>query len=140
MQNPSSIDLKLEKKSKKSKIEFIWLFLIYIFFLLDENASNNLGLYRGLSVVPANKSLVKNQRNILAQNYRRTSINHEIITLDHDDDDALFILPNLYELFEDTRICVMDNLVDKRIMKSLEETRIIFRRFYLFNQIIFRTS
>jgi len=94
---------------------------IYIF--IDIDSSNN-NLHRALSTVSANQNLVNNQRNVLAKNYRRTSINNDIVTIDHNDADALFILPNLYELPELLRIRVMDNLVDIPTMVSLEETSI----------------
>ncbi|CAF1000789.1 unnamed protein product [Adineta ricciae] len=80
-------------------------------------------LHRALSTVSANQTLVDNQRNALANNYRRTSINDEIVTIDHNDAEASFILPNLYELPEDIRVRVMDSLVDTPTMVSLEETK-----------------
>ncbi|CAF1381319.1 unnamed protein product [Adineta steineri] len=80
-------------------------------------------LHRALSTVSANQTLVNNQRNVLANNYRRTSINDEIVTIDHNDAESSFILPNLYELPEDIRIRVMDSLVDTPTMISLEETK-----------------
>ena len=78
-------------------------------------------LHRALSTVSANQTLVNNQRNALAKNYRRTSINDEIVTIDHHDADASFILPNLNELAEEIRLRVMENLVDTPTMISLEE-------------------
>ncbi|CAF4566906.1 unnamed protein product [Rotaria sp. Silwood2] len=80
-------------------------------------------LHQTLSTVPANQIYIHQQRDILAKNYRRISINDDIITIDHNDADTSFILPNLYELPEDIRIRVMDNLVDIPTMVSLEETR-----------------
>ncbi|UJR28474.1 hypothetical protein I4U23_009712 [Adineta vaga] len=80
-------------------------------------------LHRALSTVSANQTLVNNQRDVLANNYRRTSINDEIVTIDHNDAESSFILPNLYELPEDIRIRVMDSLVDTPTMVSLEETK-----------------
>lgn len=79
-------------------------------------------MHRALSTVSANQTLANNQRNVLAKNYRRTSINDEIVTIDHNDADASFLLPNLYELPEDIRIRVTDSLVDTPTMASLEET------------------
>lgn len=49
-------------------------------------------------------------------------INDDIVTIDHHDADASFILPNLLELPEEIRVRVMDNLVDTPTMVSLEET------------------
>lgn len=82
-------------------------------------------LHRALSTVSANQTLVHNQRNLLAKNYRRISVNDEIVTIDHNDADASFILPNLYDLPEHIRIRLMDNLVDTPTMVSLEETSIL---------------
>ncbi|CAF2757826.1 unnamed protein product [Rotaria sp. Silwood2] len=83
-------------------------------------------LHQTLSTVPANQIYIHQQRDILAKNYRRISINDDIITIDHNDADTSFILPNLYELPEDIRIRVMDNLVDIPTMVSLEETSIYY--------------
>ncbi|CAF3675428.1 unnamed protein product [Rotaria sordida] len=80
-------------------------------------------LHRALSTVSANQSLVHNQRNVLAKNFRRISINDEIVTIDHNDADASFLLPNLYELPDDIRTRVLDSLVDTTTMATLEETR-----------------
>ncbi|CAF2973936.1 unnamed protein product [Rotaria sp. Silwood2] len=80
-------------------------------------------LHRALSTVSANQTLVYNQRNVLAKNFRRISINDEIVTIDHNDADASFLLPNLYELPDDIRTRVMDSLVDTTTMTTLEETR-----------------
>lgn len=63
-----------------------------------------------------------NQRNLLAKNFRRISVNDEIVTIDHIDADASFLLPNLYELPDDIRTRVMDSLVDTTTMATLEET------------------
>ncbi|CAF3566238.1 unnamed protein product [Rotaria sp. Silwood1] len=71
----------------------------------------------------SNQTNVHQQRDVLPKNYRRKSINDDIITIDHNDADTSFILPNLYELPEDIRIRVMDNLVDIPTMVSLEETK-----------------
>jgi hypothetical protein len=113
MQNP---DVKLPKTSKK------FTTIVFKIFFVDVDDANCLLLHRALSTVPANQVLVNNQRNILAKNYRRTSFNDEIVTIDHDDADALFILPNLYELPDNLRLRVMGNLVDTPRMASLEET------------------
>ncbi|CAF0883527.1 unnamed protein product [Rotaria sp. Silwood1] len=80
-------------------------------------------LHRALSTVSANQTLVYNQRNVLAKNFRRISINDEIVTIDHNDADASFLLPNLYELPDDIRTRVMDSLVDTTTMTTLEETK-----------------
>lgn len=66
--------------------------------------------------------MANNQRNVLAKNFRRTSINDEIVTIDHNDADASFLLPNLFELPEEIRPRVMESLVDTPTMVSLEET------------------
>jgi hypothetical protein len=65
---------------------------------------------------------VHNQRNVLAKNFRRISVNDEIVTIDHADADASFLLPNLYELPDDIRTRVMDSLVDTPTMATLEES------------------
>ena len=91
-------------------------------FRVDIESNTYPILHRALSTVSANQTLANNQRNVLAKNYRRTSINDEIVTIDHNDADASFILPNLYELPEDIRIRVTDSLVDTPTMASLEET------------------
>jgi hypothetical protein len=80
-------------------------------------------LHRALSTVSANQTLVHNQRNALANNFRRISVNDEIVTIDHNDADASFLLPNLFELPDDIRIRVMDSLVDTPTMTTLEETK-----------------
>jgi OTU domain-containing protein 7 len=85
-------------------------------------------LHRALSTVAANQTLVHNQRNVLAKNYRRTSFNDEIVTINHNDADASFLLPNLNEIPENIRIRVMDNLVDTPTMNALEETSILLNR------------
>lgn len=91
-------------------------------FRIDVDSSNYPILHRALSTVSANQTLVNNQRNVLAKNYRRTSINDDIVTIDHNDADASFLLPNLNELPEEIRVRVMDSLVDTPTMASLEET------------------
>lgn len=83
-------------------------------------------LHRALSTIVANQVLVENQRNILAENYRRTSINDEIVTIDHDDADASFILPNLFRLPIEIRPRILDDLLDLPTMKVLEETSTSF--------------
>ncbi|CAF0788791.1 unnamed protein product [Rotaria sordida] len=87
------------------------------------NPSNYPILHQTLSTISPNQTHVHHQRDILAKNSRRIFINDDIITIDHNDTDASFILPNLYELPEDIRMRVMDNLVDIPTMVSLEETR-----------------
>ncbi|CAF1030859.1 unnamed protein product [Adineta steineri] len=89
----------------------------------NPDSSNYPVIHRALSTVSANQSLVNNQRNVLAKNFRRISVNDEIVTIDHTDADASFILPNLYELSDDIRTRVMDSLVDTPTMATLEETR-----------------
>lgn len=49
-------------------------------------------------------------------------MNDEIVTIDHNDADASFLLPNLSELPDDIRSRVMDSLVDTPTMATLEET------------------
>lgn len=61
------------------------------------------------------------QRNLLAKNYRRISVNDEIVTIDHTDADASFLLPNLFDLPDEIRIRVTDSLVDTTTMNTLEE-------------------
>lgn len=85
-----------------------------------------------------------NQRNLLAKNFRRISVNDEIVTIDHIDADASFLLPNLYELPDDIRTRVMDSLVDTTTMATLEETsnRFLFliENLKKIISIVFRTS
>jgi len=80
-------------------------------------------VHRALSTVSANQTLVHQQRNLLAKNYRRISINDEIVTIDHTDADASFLLPNLLDLPDDIRIRVTDSLVDTTTMNTLEENK-----------------
>jgi hypothetical protein len=96
--------------------------MVVVPFMIESDCSNYPILHRALSTVSANQTLANNQRNVLAKNYRRTSVNDEIVTIDHNDADASFILPNLYELPEEIRVRVMDSLVDSPTMLSLEET------------------
>jgi hypothetical protein len=114
------------------------------FSRLDIESANYPVLHRALSTVSANQTLANNQRNVLAKNYRRTSINDEIVTIDHNDADASFVLPNLFELPEEIRIRVMDSLVDTPTMVSLEETsRLLMRsKEFIISMIAFvsRTS
>ncbi len=98
---------------------------LFLVLVIDVDSSNNPISHRALSPVSTNQTLVHNQRTILANNYRHTSINDEIVTIDHNDGESSFILPNLYELPEDIRIRVMDGLVDTPTMASLEETSIL---------------
>ena len=96
----------------------------------DADTANYPILHRALSTVSANQTLVYNQRNVLAKNFRRISVNDEIVTIDHNDADASFLLPNLFELPDDIRTRVMDSLVDTPTMTSLEETS---REEFIFN-------
>ncbi len=50
------------------------------------------------------------------------------MTIDHNDADASFILPDLSELSDDIRRRMMNNLVDITTMKVLEETSILFMK------------
>jgi hypothetical protein len=50
------------------------------------------------------------------------------VTIDHNDADASFILPDLSELSDDIRRRMMNNLVDITTMKVLEETSILFMK------------
>ncbi len=123
MQDQSPTDVKLRKTSKKKNFKINLHNRFFFFLYIDiDSSNNNLLLHRALSTVSANQTLVNNQRNVLAKNYRRTSINDDIVTIDHNDADALFILPNLYELPELLRLRVMDNLVDIQTMLLLEDT------------------
>jgi hypothetical protein len=94
-------------------------------------------LHRALSTVSANQTLVHNQRNLLAKNFRRISVNDEIVTIDHNDADASFLLPNLSELPDDIRTRVMDSLVDTPTMTTLEETSRENEFFLIRNKYIF---
>lgn len=89
----------------------------------NQDSSNYPVLHRALSTVSANQTLVHNQRNVLAKNFRRISVNDEIVTIDHMDADASFLLPNLFDLPEEIRTRVMDSLVDLPTMQTLEETK-----------------
>ncbi len=81
-----------------------------------------------MSLIPANQTLVNKQRNVLAKNYRRASINDQIVTIDHNDADASFILPNFLELSDDTCLRIMNSLVDTPTMTALEKTSILFTK------------
>nr|ACI90379.1 zinc finger protein Cezanne-like protein [Philodina roseola] len=87
------------------------------------DASNHQVVHRALSTVSANQTLVHQQRNLLAKNYRRISVNDEIVTIDHTDADASFLLPNLSDLPDEIRIRVTDSLVDTTTMNTLEENK-----------------
>ncbi|UJR21039.1 hypothetical protein I4U23_024139 [Adineta vaga] len=89
----------------------------------NTDSSNYPVIHRALSTVSANQTLVNNQRNVLAKNFRRISVNDEIVTIDHTDADASFLLPNLFELPDNIRTRVMDSLVDTPTMTTLEETK-----------------
>jgi hypothetical protein len=91
--------------------------------MLDNDSSTCQVVHRALSTVSANQALVHNQRNLLAKNFRRISINDDIVTIDHSDADASFLLPNLYAFSDDIRIRVTDSLVDTPTMTTLEDTR-----------------
>ena len=109
-----------------------------LLFVLDVDTANYPILYRALSTVSANQSLVHNQRNLLAKNFRRISVNDEIVTIDHNDADASFLLPNLFELPDEIRTRVMDSLVDTPTMTSLEETsrkqsKLLSQGFFVFS-------
>lgn len=109
-----------------------------LLFVLDVDTANYPILYRALSTVSANQSLVHNQRNLLAKNFRRISVNDEIVTIDHNDADASFLLPNLFELPDEIRTRVMDSLVDTPTMTSLEETsrkqsKLLSQEFFVFS-------
>jgi hypothetical protein len=103
-------------------MRFRFYFLFLFFNIKDADSSNYPILHRALSTVSANQTLVNNQRNVLAKNFRRISVNDEIVTIDHNDADASFLLPNLHELPDDMRTRVMDSLVDTSTMATLEET------------------
>lgn len=115
----SSSDIKLRRTSK---IYSNYSSVCTLFVCLDADTGNFPILYRALSTVSANQTLVHNQRNLLAKNFRRISVNDEIVTIDHNDADASFLLPNLFELPDEIRTRVMDSLVDTPTMTSLEET------------------
>ncbi|CAF1351895.1 unnamed protein product [Adineta ricciae] len=89
----------------------------------NADSSNYPIIHRALSTVSANQTLVNNQRNALARNFRRISVNDEIVTIDHTDADASFLLPNLRELPDEIRTRVMDSLVDTPTMTTLEESK-----------------
>nr|ACI90396.1 Cezanne 2 protein-like protein [Philodina roseola] len=111
---------EIVSRTTNKKIFFSYL----IFFVFQDVDSMTYPiLHRALSTVSANQTLANNQRNLLAKNFRRTSINDEIVTIDHNDADASFLLPNLFELPEEIRVRVMDSLVDTPTMASLEETK-----------------
>ena len=99
-------------------------------FILDVNPSNHQVIHRALSTVSANQTLVHNQRNLLAKNFRRISVNDDIVTIDHNDADASFLLPNLYDLPDEIRVRVIDSLVDTPTMTTLEETSVFTRQFF----------
>ncbi|CAF0867015.1 unnamed protein product [Didymodactylos carnosus] len=92
-------------------------------------STNNPVLHRALSTVSANQSLVFNQRTTIAKNFRRSSVNDQIVTINHVEADASFVLTDLNSLKEEIRTRVMDSLVDQPTMTALEETS---KFFYLF--------
>lgn len=118
--NHSSSDIKLRRTSKT----VLFFSLKKFFFLQGPDSSNFPILHRALSTVSANQTLVNNQRNALAKNFRRISVNDEIVTIDHNDADTSFLLPHFSELPDDIRTHVMDSLVDTPTMATLEETSI----------------
>ena len=115
--NESATDLKLRRACKFIDI----LSFIDLASCLD--SSTHQVVHRALSTVSANQTLVHQQRNLLAKNYRRISVNDEIVTIDHTDADASFLLPNLFDLPDDIRIRVTDSLVDTTTMNTLEDNR-----------------
>ena len=116
--NNSSSEVKLRRNRKSNWHSPLLLRIVRS----DVDSTTYPILHRALSTVSANQTLANNQRNVLAKNFRRTSINDEIVTIDHNDADASFLLPNLFELPEEIRLRVMDSLVDTPTMASLEET------------------
>ncbi len=52
------------------------------------------------------------------------AINDQIVTINHPDADASFILPNLSELAEEIRSEIINNLIDLSTMKVLQKTSI----------------
>ena len=121
--NHSSSDIKLRRTSNPKKNPVFFVCKNFLCFK-DQDSSNHPVLYRALSTVSPNQTLVHNQRNVLAKNFRRISVNDEIVTIDHTDADASFLLPNLFDLPEEIRTRVMDSLVDLPTMQTLEETSI----------------
>lgn len=95
---------------------------------LEANSSNHQVIHRALSTVSANQTLVHNQRNLLAKNFRRISVNDDIVTIDHNDADASFLLPNLCDLPDEIRARVIDSLVDTPTMTTLEDTSAFVRQ------------
>lgn len=102
------------------------------------NVNSNHGIYRALSTVSANQSLVNNQRTLLARNFRRISINDEIVTIDHSDAEASFVLPNLYDLPDEIQNRVMNNLVDLTTLNNLEENSKANKRFSSLKSFFFK--
>ena len=125
----SSSDIKLRRTSKFN-IHVCTTHCLLLFE--DADSSNYPVIHRALSTVSANQTLVNNQRNALARNFRRISVNDEIVTIDHTDADASFLLPNLYELPDEIRTRVMDSLVDTPTMTTLEESSMNQQRFLSF--------
>ncbi|CAM4748568.1 unnamed protein product [Rotaria magnacalcarata] len=87
------------------------------------DTSNYSILHHASSNISENQTFEQYQPDTPSKSYRHKLIKDDIITIDHNDTDASFILPNLYELPEDIRIRVMDNIVDIPTMVSLEETK-----------------
>ena len=120
--NDSTTDLKFRHNSKRKRNPLFLsdVNIVLCFFSSEDN--NHQVVHRALSTVSANQTLVNNQRNALAKNFRRISINDEIVTIDHTDADSSFLLPNLYELPDAIRTRVTNSLVDTTTMTTLEET------------------
>lgn len=101
----------------------------FILFSTGINASNYSALNQYSSLESKQTTLPHDPQDAPAKSYRKKSINDDIITVEHHDTDTSFILPNLYELPEDIRARVMDNIVDVPTMVSLEETSILSQKF-----------
>ena len=130
--NHSSSDIKLRRTSRFI-IHFCSTHCLSIFE--DADSSNYPIIHRALSTVSANQTLVSNQRNALARHFRRISVNDEIVTIDHTDADASFLLPNLDELPDEVRTQVMNSLVDTPTMTTLEESSTNQQRFLYFGDV-----
>ena len=67
-------------------------------------------------------SFAKQQRN--SSSLKNSRLISDIITIDHDNGDASFILPNFYTLPESIRLYIKNSLIDIPTMVSLEEASI----------------